>query len=1231
MTCKDLKVLQCNLNHCKNACDELSINFIKYNSDIVLIQEPYCTKNIVRYLKNAELVYDKKIFGININQPPRTVIMYRRGLNVFVLNEFCSRDMVTIKLRINNTTLVLCSVYVENGTLNILNQLKELKDSCKAKNLQLIIGGDFNAHHINWGSADNNYRGEKVMDFIISTELTIQNLGSKPTFVRTNCSTIIDLTLTTQFIGNKIKNWHVIDDYTGSDHKYIQFVLSLKNCYEVKTRHPRKTNWEKYQETLTNDLKDIKTNFKNVVEFEYAANKLSETIISAFHKNCVEQTVRTNRNVSWWNNYLAKSRSTIRKLEKTAYSDGLKGENKTKERNLAIKVYKTARNKYMKEVKRAKKTSWKHFNEEVKDIQGVAKIHKLLSKDHTNPIGTLKKSDDSYTKDVQDTLELLTEIHFPGREILIDEMEEDLDYYNVQLTTSGETTIFFHEEQVKWAIASFKPFKAPGVDGIFPALLQQAPKIVANILCEFYNFSLKSGYLPLQWRKANIVFIPKTGKKPNDLPKSFRPITLSSFLLKTMEKMISHHIKKDNLSKLPLNTRQFAYQEGKSTSMALKSTVSQIQKSLDNQKIAIGLSVDIEGAFDNTKYDVIKNGLIRKEVDPFIISWISNMLRCRLLKTEIAGETICFSPTKGCPQGGILSPLLWTIVIDELLCILNNKGFKTDGFADDLFILILGSFFSTTSDLVQQACNTIQGWCNDVGLSVNPDKVNLTVYTRKRKRDGYFNPIFFGKEIVPAKEIKYLGVILDEKLTWESHIKFVANKALCSLFTCKKMVGKKWGLSPSKMKWIYTGMVRPILLYASFAWYKKASSKCGDRYVTHQKLQKVQRTALLMITGGMSTTPTDAMEAMLNLPPLFILIEGEAIMDNYRCEISELKEIRSLVDTTLNIKIEKESSLQIKLNDHIKTQLNLQPKYSVEIPDREKWRRKEIILDGFNSIWYTDGSKTEEGVGLGVHGCNTNLYKSLGKYMTVFQAEMLAILTCVEKLLDEKAKELRILICSDSQAVLKALLKDSLNSSLTRDCCIKLNELANQNKVVLCWIPGHCGIEGNETVDKLAKKGALLKFIGPEPFTGISLGLAKYGKKNWIQESSTNYWKNVPKLRQSKVMINQPEKERENILLSLNRSQLRVATMLLTGHGIFKNHMYKMKLVEDQLCRFCSNSYETSLHLICFCSRFEYYRCILFGDIIIQPSYLHTYSFKDLMLYFKLSGLLATLIKIEMR
>ena len=197
------------------------------------------------------------------------------------------------------------------------------------------------------------------------------------------------------------------------------------------------------------------------------------------------------------------------------------------------------------------------------------------------------------------------------------------------------------------------------------------------------------------------------------------------------------------------------------------------------------------------------------------------MLKMRSLRVELAGEVAYIKPVKGCPQGGALSPLLWTLVVDELLHNLNDNGLRTDGFADDLFALILGFDFSTMSDLAQQVCSIVENWCNNVGLKVNPDKVSLVVFSNKKKRNGYKDPILFGKQIKPSNEVKYLGVYLDQKLNWEKYLDNITSKAIGALFACRRMVGSKWGIKPKMMRWIYISVIRPAMAYAAAVWNRK--------------------------------------------------------------------------------------------------------------------------------------------------------------------------------------------------------------------------------------------------------------------------------------------------------------------------------------------------------------------------------------------------------------------------
>ncbi len=211
-----------------------------------------------------------------------------------------------------------------------------------------------------------------------------------------------------------------------------------------------------------------------------------------------------------------------------------------------------------------------------------------------------------------------------------------------------------------------------------------------------------------------MVFIPKGGGKPTDDPKAYRPISLSSSLLKTMEKLLDLHIR-DKLTE-PLHVNQFAYQSGKSTEDAFHNLVTKI-----------------EGAFDNTSYSSIVRACKRKGLKESNARWICSMLSSRIITAGARDSSVVITTNRGCPQGGVLSPILWKIVVDSLLYNLSNAGFEVQGYADDLAIMVRGKFDSTIRDRMMIAMDTVFGWCQEHGLSVNPSKTVLVPFTRKRK------------------------------------------------------------------------------------------------------------------------------------------------------------------------------------------------------------------------------------------------------------------------------------------------------------------------------------------------------------------------------------------------------------------------------------------------------------------------------------------------------------------
>jgi hypothetical protein len=156
------------------------------------------------------------------------------------------------------------------------------------------------------------------------------------------------------------------------------------------------------------------------------------------------------------------------------------------------------------------------------------------------------------------------------------------------------------------------------------------------------------------------MFIPEPRKAIYTEAKAYCPISLSSFMLKTMEKLVYRHIRDEILGLRTPHEYQFAYQPGRSTETALHHMITHIEEAVEN-------SEDIEGAFYSTSFDIITKAAKQHGLEDTICRWISSMLGSRKITATFAGETLEGSVARGCLQGGVLMPLLWSLVVDELI------------------------------------------------------------------------------------------------------------------------------------------------------------------------------------------------------------------------------------------------------------------------------------------------------------------------------------------------------------------------------------------------------------------------------------------------------------------------------------------------------------------------------------------------------------------------------------
>ncbi|MCP3662524.1 MAG: hypothetical protein GY696_08530 [Gammaproteobacteria bacterium] len=410
-----------------------------------------------------------------------------------------------------------------------------------------------------------------------------------------------------------------------------------------------------------------------------------------------------------------------------------------------------------------------------------------------------------------------------------------------------------------------------------------------------------------------------------------------------------------------------------------------------------------------------------------------------------------------------------------------------------------------------------------------------------------------------------------------------------------------------------------MVAYGAVVWWLRCTIGVSCR-----ALRRIQRLACLGISGALRTTPTAALEVLLNLAPLATHVVGEAMAACYRLVRSGQWKAKGLYGHAL---IKQRMSERIPCmalrSDFMVRRFIFNRRFVVKVLDRGNWEAEHVAaLAPRNLVCYTDGSRFAEsaGSGLWIPELGTAVSEPLGLFATVFQAEIWAILGCAMLLLEQRCRGRCIYICSDSQAALKALASPRVGSQLVLECIAALKRLAGPNSVKLIWVPGHRGVEGNERADSLAKEGAEVPFVGPEPVLGVSSSSCRTGLRSWISREQGAAWRDTLGCRQAKEFIPGANRKAGKVLLGLPRCQLRLVVGVLTGHCGLNYHLWKMGLTQDPLCDLCAQGDETSRHFLCECDGLAAVRHSIFGSGYPSPGDIASATISKLLELIRVSG-----------
>lgn len=864
------------------------------NIDIALINETYLNNRL-------SLSHPKfKIYRLDRPENLRgggVAIVINRSIKHELLSVPLTTVIEAISLRIfaNNTNFIITSAYFPGSSeSSVLSQFRQDIYTLTSSS-NFIIGGDLNAKHSSWNCVRNNGAGNILYEILMNNNFLLHFPDSPTHFPHSgSLASTIDLFLSQGFpCPHNITTDHALKSDHVTVHCNINYEKEFSNDKHLMKDFSR-ANWKKFSEIVNHRLTQLSFNFNDSSMYSEAIDDLILQFTNAIHY-ADEQSIPLRRFSFSYDplnretkGLIGLRRAKIRSLRRN-YDPLIK-----EEVNLL-----TSRINYLisKQINTSFQDSLANINKDPGDYKKkLWKITKFFKKKPVK-IPPLKSGPNLLITDQEKSDafgEYFQHIHDAtdsslNNNVISRNVSSSINQINVSSFPPNSINLIT-ESEITPIINSLKNNKAPGFDEINNRHLKNLPSFALTFLAYIFNVCLLNSYFPQSWKVSKIRSILKPGKSPNEI-NSYRPISLLSTLGKIFERLILNRLESHLESRNPIPSHQYGFRKGKSCCHQLFRITKYIKENFKSKKSIGLLSIDLQAAFDSVWHQGLLHKLYKINTPMYLIKIIKSFLTNRFLKVSIGQCTSEAHPVSaGVPQGAVLSPTLFNIFLYDIP---SDPEGLIGQFADDTAVLAASHSTSSIINKLQKLSDRICRYFKQWRIRINPDKSESMLFTWKiaERHVPQRNIKVNGNDVEWKNNLRYLGVILDPKLTFKAHVEFLISKCNNLIKLLYPIIHRKSKITCSNKLLLFKTIFRPSYSYASPVW-----SHCAACHLN--RIQVLQNKILKMMLDYDRLTPTSFIHYLSEIE--LVTSHFEKLYQNFliNCRNNLNIDINNLLDST---------------------------------------------------------------------------------------------------------------------------------------------------------------------------------------------------------------------------------------------------------------------------------------------------------------------------------------------